>query len=1393
MSSKAKKEIKYHLNSSNNNINNANEEISNDDNDNNIKFIRRTIENNTHEVIEDTKIKNITSWRKSEKKFYQILVFNILSFGILHIISLFLPKLYLKLYCNQRPCKECDFFLIEDIYGELTLCKNIHKQSNTNYYDSESTRNNMSTSSLLNSNNRIEFSFAKHLTYSFKYKSVTYEYQDETNEIIPVYMNISKMTNRGIFNHFSEGLSTESSVKKYQERYGKNEYYINLNIPHFYFQRIEKKYFIIVILFKLLDLASKDYMSMVSSFLIILIIVGVEIFLGKKVINRIYKNEFTLDGEQKKIKVKRRYKFLNDHNFYCEIKNCELLPGDIIFLKSNDFVPCDCIILEGDCLVNENNLTGSLDISKKTSLKSNNEQFSYKLNKVSILYHGTKIVDICSKLKGGFISALCINIGPNTYKANLFSNILYLFERKIEYKKMYEPFGEGRQSVFVIIILVLLFSILFFFSYAYFMKIFNGSEKKLIIKDSLISLAKIVCRSSMPVYFLTYSVINITSIMHLKNENIICFDKSKLISASAINTIFFSKTGTLCEINFEIKSYHPIYITTQKSNNIRYKTYKAEQFKEMNLQLLNFYKEYMCKTQIYNNQIFNVRHPFRGDIKKLSCNIITKETFKFSCLFLECLLSCNNLEKYNNEIFGNPIEKSIFMNLRWNIKPYDYNNDNNDKNVNSNISYSNPFDNNKTVYDKYLNLIDRNIKDIYPNNYFKITESIKNEIKESNISKYYIEKINSSAKKDNRKSVLNPSLINSSNYVKYDIYESDVKTYKLRIYKRFIKNGTLNSSAITYNFITKELRFMTKGMPEDIINKCDISTLPNNFEKILYYYRKMGLIIIICATKIINIEEYDDMSSIDEYMRDLTFCGFMTLKNNLKKEVFNSIKDIKQFNCKLIISTGDNVYNTLSVGFESNILENKNIFCFDRDNKNRIIITKLYDVKKIYENDDDKDESVIYSVQTSKFLSLQSSNIRPKPRKSRILYLNLNEHSSQKTDNNESNYEGSNRKRPIQRNKKVSKNIIECNKIFESEEDENNLSPIYNYGNEKKMETKIKDYCKESNPSSYYLKESKNIQQTNTNKRISQTNCLLEKYYFYPNIFEEHEDLANNCIYCISGQLFNYLYDNKDKKKYKKLLERIHKFTNIFYSMTSLQKSLVIDYYREYKDNCICTIGECQSDHDAIITSNIGINLKSPKNRNTILCHFYSVDSSILSLKKIIREGRTVNENILLLAISCGFYSIILNSYIICCFIRRIDAVNVHLDFLELNFFIISMTAFTAQYDDTKSSNPLINNKKLYKSHYIAQIIGIFIIKLLSIYFQSHYLIGNNAALTKEEVDKIFCSYYFIFCIEQLFSTVFLFNLIFFYRKNPFTNVFFLFFNLLQFSYCMILLTIFLI
>ena len=214
---------------------NAKEEFKNEEDEYNIKIFRRTLENFTHEVMEDSKIKKVTSWRKSKKKFFQSLILNIFTFGILHIFSLFYPNLYIKLYCNPRKPKECDFFLVEDIYGNLTLCEKIFKkdktQNNINF-SSDSSKEAIISSSLSNYTGKLRQNLTKNLTYSFKYKSITYEYDEISNQIIPVYMNLLNLTCKDIFHYFGEGLSSEAIVKIFQNRYGKNEYVLNFTMVY---------------------------------------------------------------------------------------------------------------------------------------------------------------------------------------------------------------------------------------------------------------------------------------------------------------------------------------------------------------------------------------------------------------------------------------------------------------------------------------------------------------------------------------------------------------------------------------------------------------------------------------------------------------------------------------------------------------------------------------------------------------------------------------------------------------------------------------------------------------------------------------------------------------------------------------------------------------------------------------------------------------------------------------------------------------------------------------------------------------------------------------------------------------------------------------------------------
>lgn len=104
-----------------------------------------------------------------------------------------------------------------------------------------------------------------------------------------------------------------------------------------------------------------------------------------------------------------------------------------------------------------------------------------------------KIVKIFSKFNNGFISVLCINTGPNTFKANQYTNILYKLERKKEYNETYNFFGHRKKYIFIYMILVFFLSFLFGGFYLYKFRLS-------IIKDNLLNfgykiLVRILCKS----------------------------------------------------------------------------------------------------------------------------------------------------------------------------------------------------------------------------------------------------------------------------------------------------------------------------------------------------------------------------------------------------------------------------------------------------------------------------------------------------------------------------------------------------------------------------------------------------------------------------------------------------------------------------------------------------------------------------------------------------------------------------------------------------------------------------------------------------------------------------------------------------------------------------------
>lgn len=924
-----------------------------------IRIKKRTKQNYTHIVNIDAKIITITTWRKSKLKFRLNLIINFMTLGIFHIISLFIPKLYIKIYCKQSLPTNSDFFLIEDIYNNFTLCKTIYNKSSKRKMSNNSNTQNYSK----NNDNS--------LSISFEYKFTKYKFDVDSNSIFPIYFNLSLYSNKTIVDTFIEGIKTQDKYKRRLEKYGQN--ILNMNINLVYEHLIKKDIPNCLNAFVSGGICIYCNFYYFGSLLLLLpvLVLFLKVIFRYIRFNKKLSKDFSLDGI---IEFKVKRKFLKDKKTsgYTKIKNIDLVPGDILILSEGEIIPCDCILLDGECILNESNILGKIETSIKTALKSDNNFFNYSKSKYCILFHGMKIVKIYSRHSHKRIVLLVINTGINTFKANQLSNLLY---KNLLKEKNNGIYGFVVEKIYLAFILFLsIIAIIDIIISSFFLKkeysVFNY-------------ISIVLSLSFMPIYYITSSFIKYIGILNLnidRKKNIQCIDESRLIESGKINRVIFDKTGTLTENKIEISAFVPLYFDNS-SLKFFFKIYEKHNIKKICEEHLIYYRNLIQRSSIRetlntlilsNNEKKNNNHKNSFTVKNIS--------YELSALFLQCLLCCSNLLKINNEICGNLIEKEIIDIMKWDINTVEIINDNSEE-----INYNNKdnsdiiidkihrigsifFNNTNNINSGYSNYDSMNIiSEVFPKNYYKITEGLKMPKKKPiNI----------------RNSIIRESI---------GMNKNKINTFKLIILTRFFNKSYMNISCIVYNFIEDNYRFMIKGPPEKILKYC-INTSFSEIDKLLIKGLKEGYKIVACATKVIEYNQNEQNQKEEYYLKDLNLCGFIFLKNKLRDESKKLIEKIINMECDVAISTGDNISNVIGVGLESGIIKERNIFVFDlnlKGSKPKIVVSNIY-------NDSSKDKSMEYETEYE-----NTKRLKIAKRKDDILKRSINEKNANKKYEND--------------------------------------------------------------------------------------------------------------------------------------------------------------------------------------------------------------------------------------------------------------------------------------------------------------------------------------------------------------------------------------------------------
>ncbi|CAK7298598.1 Probable cation-transporting ATPase 13A5 [Vulpes lagopus] len=106
-----------------------------------------------------------------------------------------------------------------------------------------------------------------------------------------------------------------------------------------------------------------------------------------------------------------------------------LVPGDTIILPGKFSLPCDAILIDGSCVVNEGMLTGESIPVTKTPLPHSENTMAWKSHssedyRKHVLFCGTEVIQVKPSGQGP-VRAVVLQTGYNTAKGDLVRSILY--------------------------------------------------------------------------------------------------------------------------------------------------------------------------------------------------------------------------------------------------------------------------------------------------------------------------------------------------------------------------------------------------------------------------------------------------------------------------------------------------------------------------------------------------------------------------------------------------------------------------------------------------------------------------------------------------------------------------------------------------------------------------------------------------------------------------------------------------------------------------------------------------------------------------------------------------------------------------------------------------------
>lgn len=536
--------------------------------------------------------------------YYFICIF---TFGIGFLLLRWFPRYRINLLGNQRPLGKADWCVIENEFGELTIVE-VSKMRLNERLSHFLTVNQ-------SSGDEEEHDFAEiskeanpviPFVLSFEYRYIKFFY----NPVDDIYKTNSNWYDIHWLNikNLREGCSQQLYEQR-TEIFGDNSIQIQeKSIGQLLLDEVLHPFYVFQV-FSIILWCADEYFYYASCIFIISFI---------SIINSLIETKATISRLQQISQFSCEVRVWRN-GFWNKIDSNDLVPGDVFEVDpSLTFLPCDALLINGECVVNESMLTGeSVPVTKSVASSETVqylvESFTHSVLARSYLYSGTKLLKTKS-LNDEPALGMALKTGFNTTKGSLVRSML--FPKPTGFKLYEDAFK-------YIGFMTLIACIGFIYSTYNFIQL--GLSKRIMILRAL-DIITIVVPPALPA---TLTIGTTFAINRLKSKLIYCTAPTRVNIGGKLDVVCFDKTGTLTEDGLDVLGVHA--------------TKNAEGRKEI----------------IFEEIIDNV-----GTLVERGKQS-TQYDVQSGHFLLGCMASCHSLRLIDNELIGDPLDMKMFEFTNW--------------------------------------------------------------------------------------------------------------------------------------------------------------------------------------------------------------------------------------------------------------------------------------------------------------------------------------------------------------------------------------------------------------------------------------------------------------------------------------------------------------------------------------------------------------------------------------------------------------------------------------------------------------------------------------------------------------------------------------------------------